>query len=74
MEVAYVAHRKCNFIGPLELRILATGTFKNVLEYFIGNGGTLGQFKTPRCTNNQGILGILNAGTIKRFWSTAYED
>ncbi|KAL9382662.1 hypothetical protein Peur_025697 [Populus x canadensis] len=68
----YVVSRRTNSIGPLELCVVKIGTFKKILDYFIGNGSALSQFKTPRCTSNQGILKILNGSTIKRFFSTAY--
>ncbi|CAK7349918.1 unnamed protein product [Dovyalis caffra] len=74
VEHGYVVSRRTNSIGPLELCIVQTGTFKKILGYFIGNiGGALSQFKTPRCTNNQGLLKILSESTVKRFYSTAYE-
>ncbi|OMO55135.1 GH3 auxin-responsive promoter [Corchorus capsularis] len=68
----YVVSRRSNSIGPLELCIVERGTFKKILDHFIGNGAALSQFKTPRCTSNQMLLRILNVCTIKRFRSTAY--
>ncbi|KAL0001869.1 hypothetical protein SO802_015650 [Lithocarpus litseifolius] len=72
VDHGYVVSRKTNSIGPLELCIVETGTFKKILDYFIGNGAAMSQFKTPRCTSNQVILRILNVCTIKRVYSTAY--
>ncbi|KAF5206324.1 Indole-3-acetic acid-amido synthetase GH3.10 [Thalictrum thalictroides] len=72
VDHGYVVSRKTNSIGPLELCIVEKGTFKKVLDHFVGNGVALSQFKTPRCTGNQSLLGILNVCTIKRFRSTAY--
>lgn len=72
VDHGYVVSRKSNSIGPLELRIVEKGTFKKILEYFIGNGSALSQFKTPRCTSNKVLLNILNRCTIKRVYSTAY--
>ncbi|XP_024994241.1 indole-3-acetic acid-amido synthetase GH3.10 [Cynara cardunculus var. scolymus] len=73
VDHGYVVSRKTNSIGPLELCIVERGTFKKIMEYFIGNGATMSQFKTPRCTTNQVLLKILNLYTIKRFRSTAYQ-
>ncbi|CAA6674282.1 unnamed protein product [Spirodela intermedia] len=67
-----VLQERSGSIGPLELRVVETGTFKKILDYFVGIGGTLGQFKTPRCTSNQVLLRILDRGTRRQFWSTAY--
>ncbi|XVF66875.1 hypothetical protein PTKIN_Ptkin10aG0073600 [Pterospermum kingtungense] len=72
VDHGYVVSRRTNSIGPLELCIVERGTFKKILDYFIGNGAALSQFKTPRCTSNQMLLKILNLCTIKRFRSTAY--
>lgn len=68
----YVVSRKSNSIGPLELRIVESGTFRKILDYFIANGAGLSQFKTPRCTSDLVLLSILDDCTIKRFHSTAY--
>ncbi|OAY34095.1 indole-3-acetic acid-amido synthetase GH3.10 [Manihot esculenta] len=72
VDHGYVVSRKAHSIGPLELCIVERGTFKKILDYFVGNGAALSQFKTPRCTSNQVLLRILNVCTIKRFRSTAY--
>ncbi|KAJ8763717.1 hypothetical protein K2173_003499 [Erythroxylum novogranatense] len=72
VDHGYVVSRRSNSIGPLELCIVEKGTFKKILDHFIGNGAALSQFKTPRCTNDQVLFRILNVCTIKRFYSTAY--
>ncbi|XP_022762499.1 indole-3-acetic acid-amido synthetase GH3.10-like [Durio zibethinus] len=72
VDHGYVVSRRTNSIGPLELCIVERGTFKKILDYFIGNGAALSQFKTPRCTSDQMLLRILNVCSIKRYRSTAY--
>ncbi|KAL1345833.1 indole-3-acetic acid-amido synthetase GH3.10 isoform X1 [Arachis hypogaea] len=72
VDYGYVVSRKTSSIGPLELCIVEKGTFKKILDCFVANGATLGQFKTPRCTNNPLLLNILHACTLKIFRSTAY--
>lgn len=72
VDQGYIVSRKTNSIGPLELSIVERGTFKKILEHFIGKGAALSQFKTPRCTADEVLLSILNVCTIKRFHSTAY--
>ncbi|KAL9243832.1 hypothetical protein vseg_017674 [Gypsophila vaccaria] len=72
VDHGYVVSRKTNSIGPLELRIVANGTFKKILDHYIRNGAALSQFKTPRCVNNKKLIKILNASTIRRFHSVAY--
>lgn len=71
-DYGYVVSRKTNSIGPLELCIVERGTFKKILEYFVGNGAAFSQFKTPRCTSNQDILRILNVSTVQRFYSNEW--
>lgn len=72
IDHGYVVSRRTKSIGPLELCIVERGTFKKILDYYIGNGAALSQFKTPRCTSNQKLLKILKLCTNKRFLSTAY--
>ncbi|GJS28839.1 RNA-directed DNA polymerase, eukaryota [Tanacetum coccineum] len=73
VDHGYVVSRRTNTIGPLELCIVERGTFKKIMEHFIGNGATMSQFKTPRCTSNHFLLKILNLSTIKSIRSSAYE-
>ncbi|KAM0059069.1 putative GH3 family protein [Helianthus debilis subsp. tardiflorus] len=73
VDHGYVVSRKTNSIGPLELCIVERGTFRKIMEHFIGNGATMSQFKTPRCITNKVLLKMLNLSTIKRFHSTAYK-
>ncbi|GKD87939.1 indole-3-acetic acid-amido synthetase GH3.10, partial [Tanacetum coccineum] len=47
VDHGYVVSRRTNTIGPLELCIVERGTFKKIMEHFIGNGATMSQFKTP---------------------------
>ncbi|CBI28909.3 indole-3-acetic acid-amido synthetase GH3.10 [Vitis vinifera] len=72
VDQGYIVSRKTHSIGPLELCIVERGTFKKILDHFIGKGAALSQFKTPRCTADEVLLRILNVCTIKRFHSTAY--
>ncbi|KAG6522176.1 indole-3-acetic acid-amido synthetase GH3.10-like [Zingiber officinale] len=71
-DQGYVVSRRTRSIGPLELRVVAAGAFREIMEHYIGNGAAVSQFKTPRCTTNEAVLRILDRGTVKRFWSTAY--
>ncbi|XP_057805790.1 jasmonoyl--L-amino acid synthetase JAR6-like [Salvia miltiorrhiza] len=73
-EAGYVAMRKINGIGPLELRILRRGTFQKVMDHFVGLGGAVSQFKTPRCVgaDNGKLMQILAANVVKSCFSTAY--
>ncbi|KAL6609449.1 hypothetical protein ACP70R_039418 [Stipagrostis hirtigluma subsp. patula] len=73
-DAGYVGSRKIKTIGPLELRILRKGTFKEILDHFLSLGGAVSQFKTPRFVNpsNSKVLQILNRNTTHSYSSTAY--
>jgi jasmonic acid-amino synthetase len=75
VDGGYVGSRKIRTIGPLELRILKKGTFKEILDHFLSLGGAASQFKTPRFINPLNInkvLQILSRNTTKSYFSTAY--
>ncbi|PUZ45115.1 hypothetical protein GQ55_8G195000 [Panicum hallii var. hallii] len=75
VDGGYVGSRKIRTIGPLELRILKKGTFKEILDHFLSLGGAASQFKTPRFINPLNInkvLQILSRNTTKSYISTAY--
>ncbi|CAN1844246.1 Indole-3-acetic acid-amido synthetase GH3.10 [Linum perenne] len=72
VDYGYVVSRKAKSIGALELRVVERGTFRKILDYFIGNGAALSQFKTPRCTSNEVLVRILDVSTVGRFFSSAY--
>ncbi|GJN15348.1 hypothetical protein PR202_gb02250 [Eleusine coracana subsp. coracana] len=60
-DAGYVGSRKIKTIGPLELRILRKGTFKEILDHFLSLGGAVSQFKAPRfvSSSNLKVLEIL---------------
>ncbi|KVH89056.1 GH3 auxin-responsive promoter [Cynara cardunculus var. scolymus] len=74
VDAGYVSSRKVQAIGPLELRVLKTGTFQKILDHYVGMGSTLNQFKTPRCVGpvNQIVLQILCNNVVKSYFSTAF--
>ncbi|XP_062232265.1 jasmonoyl--L-amino acid synthetase GH3.5-like isoform X2 [Phragmites australis] len=73
-DAGYVGSRKIKTIGPLELRILRKGTFKEILYHFLSLGGAVSQFKAPRFVNpsNSKVLQILSRNTTNSYFSTAY--
>ncbi|KAF0926728.1 hypothetical protein E2562_027161 [Oryza meyeriana var. granulata] len=74
VDAGYMGSRKIKTIGPLELRILRKGTFKEILDHFLNLGGAVSQFKTPRFVNpsNSKVLQILSRNVTQRYFSTAY--
>lgn len=56
-------------VGPLEIRIVKPGTFEELMDFFIGQGGSINQYKTPRCINTNGALKLLNSNVMACFFS-----
>lgn len=73
-DVGYVGSRRSRAIGALELRVVRRGTFRMIMDHYVGNGATLSQFKMPRCvTPSHGkILQILCSNVVKSYFSSAY--
>ncbi|KAF6992331.1 hypothetical protein CFC21_009334 [Triticum aestivum] len=74
LDAGYMGSRKIKTIGPLELRVLRKGTFREILLHFLTLGGAVSQFKTPRFVSpaNGKVLQILNRNVAKSYFSTAY--
>ncbi|KAL5205022.1 hypothetical protein ABZP36_009893 [Zizania latifolia] len=75
VDAGYVSSRKTRAIGPLELRVLQRGTFREVLRRGVAGGTPVSQFKLPRCIpqSNTDVLQLLSGNTVKVFFSTAYD-
>ncbi|XP_058100230.1 jasmonoyl--L-amino acid synthetase JAR4-like [Magnolia sinica] len=74
VDAGYVSSRKVKAIGALELRLIRRGTFQKILDHYLGLGGAVGQFKTPRCigASNSGVLQILSNSVVKSYFSTVF--
>ncbi|KAH0780087.1 hypothetical protein KY290_006514 [Solanum tuberosum] len=74
LDAGYVSSRKVNGIGALELRIVKRGTFHKILDHFVGLGGAVSQFKTPRSVGpkNSSLIQILSSNVVKSYSSTAF--
>ncbi|KAL0891462.1 hypothetical protein Bca101_015445 [Brassica carinata] len=56
-------------IGALEIRVVQQGTFDVLMEYFISQGASLAQYKTPRCIKSSEALQVLENRVLARFFS-----
>ncbi|KAF8379665.1 hypothetical protein HHK36_029109 [Tetracentron sinense] len=74
VDAGYLSSRKVKTIGALELRIVRRGTFQKILDHYLGLGGAVSQFKTPRCVgpSNNTVLQILCGNVVKSYFSTAF--
>ncbi|KAL2945420.1 putative indole-3-acetic acid-amido synthetase GH3.9 [Bienertia sinuspersici] len=66
-------YRRCRShdkaIGPLEIKVVKSGTFEKLMDFFINQGGSINQYKTPRCINSKVALKLLDANVTESFVS-----
>ncbi|KAE8009521.1 hypothetical protein FH972_005953 [Carpinus fangiana] len=56
-------------VGPLEIRVVEPGTFEDLMDLFIDRGGSINQYKTPRCIKSKAALKLLNSHVKASFFS-----
>ncbi|KAL1214072.1 4-substituted benzoates-glutamate ligase GH3.12 [Cardamine amara subsp. amara] len=56
-------------IGALEIRVVQQGTFDSLMEFFIFQGASSSQYKTPICIKSSEALAILEKSVLARFFS-----
>lgn len=56
-------------IGPLEMKIVETGTFDKLMDYALNHGASINQYKTPRCVKHAPILELLNSYVVDNYFS-----
>lgn len=56
-------------IGPLEIKVVETGTFDKLMDYAISMGASINQYKTPRCVKFQPIVELLNSRVLASYFS-----
>ncbi|CAN6690501.1 unnamed protein product [Malus baccata var. baccata] len=71
-ELDYI-YRRCRTydksVGPLEIRVVEPGTFDALMDYFISQGGSINQYKTPRCIKSNKALKLLDSNVKACFFS-----
>lgn len=58
-----------NSIGPLEIRVVKSGTFEELMDYAISRGASINQYKVPRCVNFIPIMELLDSRVISTHFS-----
>ncbi|KAF6143105.1 hypothetical protein GIB67_041173, partial [Kingdonia uniflora] len=76
MEEAFnTVYRQCrvadNSIGPLEIRIVKSGTFEELMDYAISRGASINQYKVPRCVSFTPIMELLDSRVLSVHFSKA---
>ncbi|KAK1391212.1 Indole-3-acetic acid-amido synthetase GH3.6 [Heracleum sosnowskyi] len=56
-------------IGPLEIKIVESGTFDKLMDYAISLGASINQYKTPRCVTFAPHVELLNSRVVSRYFS-----
>lgn len=70
LDCVYRHCRTQKSVGPLEIRVVETGTFEVLMDLFVNQGGSINQYKTPRCIrSNADALNLLNAHVTGSFFS-----
>ncbi|XP_048441812.1 putative indole-3-acetic acid-amido synthetase GH3.9 [Pyrus x bretschneideri] len=71
-ELDYI-YRRCRAydksVGPLEIRVVEPGSFDGLMDYFISQGGSINQYKTPRCIKSNKALKLLDSNVKACFFS-----
>ncbi|CAI9781851.1 unnamed protein product [Fraxinus pennsylvanica] len=66
-------YRQCrvadNSIGPLEIRVVKSGTFEELMDYAISRGASINQYKVPRCVSFTPIMELLDSRVISVHFS-----
>jgi auxin responsive GH3 family protein len=60
-----------NSIGPLEIRVVKSGTFEELMDYAISRGASINQYKVPRCVSFTPIMELLDSRVVSTHFSPA---
>lgn len=60
-----------NSIGPLEIRVVKSGTFEELMDYAISRGASINQYKVPRCVSFTPIMELLDSRVVSMHFSPA---
>ncbi|CAK9167793.1 unnamed protein product [Ilex paraguariensis] len=71
-ELDYI-YRRCRAhdksVGPLEIRVVKPRSFELLMDMLINQGGSINQYKTPRCIKSSAALKLLNSNVKASFFS-----
>ncbi|KAK2650816.1 hypothetical protein Ddye_018305 [Dipteronia dyeriana] len=56
-------------IGPLEIKLVESGTFDKLMDYALSQGASINQYKTPRCVKFAPIIELLNSRVVLSYFS-----
>ncbi|XP_057782925.1 probable indole-3-acetic acid-amido synthetase GH3.1 [Salvia miltiorrhiza] len=56
-------------IGPLEIRVVRSGTFEELMDFAISKGASINQYKVPRCVTFAPIVELLDSRIVSTHFS-----
>ena len=56
-------------IGPLEIRVVKQGTFNVLMDFYVSQGTSLNQYKTPKNIKSEKAIEILDSRVVGKFYS-----
>ncbi|KAL1557919.1 putative indole-3-acetic acid-amido synthetase GH3.1 [Salvia divinorum] len=56
-------------IGALEIRLVRSGTFEELMDYALSKGASINQYKVPRCVTSAPIIELLDARVVSSHFS-----
>ncbi|GLJ20875.1 hypothetical protein SUGI_0380820 [Cryptomeria japonica] len=56
-------------IGPLEIKIVESGTFEELMDYALSRGASINQYKAPRCVKFAPIIELLNSRVTSSYFN-----
>lgn len=66
-------YRQCRVadksIGPLEIKVVETGTFDKLMDYAISRGSSINQYKAPRCVKFAPMVDLLKSRVSASYFS-----
>ncbi|KAJ3696171.1 hypothetical protein LUZ60_001548 [Juncus effusus] len=71
LNSVYRQGRASDIIGPLEIRVLQSGAFEELMDYAISRGASINQYKAPRCVSFPPIIELLDSRVISTHFSPA---
>ncbi|CAN1191415.1 Indole-3-acetic acid-amido synthetase GH3.3 [Linum perenne] len=69
LNSVYRQGRVYDSIGPLEIRVVQSGTFEELMDYAISRGASINQYKVPRCVSFTPIMELLDARVVSKHLS-----
>lgn len=69
LDTIYRRLRNKGVIGPLEIRVVETGTIEALMDLFINQGTSISQYKIQRCIKSDKALKLLNSKVTTSFYS-----